>query len=105
MQFTQVAIALGMLASTVLAMPSPPMGPNVQDPAHPCVAACTKSIFKKSFDGCNAGDKDCFCYKPDFGNAVRDCAFQACKSDDGKRAVLLWGRQACIDIVRGYAAD
>ncbi|KAF2141397.1 uncharacterized protein K452DRAFT_39064 [Aplosporella prunicola CBS 121167] len=45
--------------------------------------------------GCSSGDANCYCGNADFGYGVRDCARQACSSDDDAQNVINYGVQYC----------
>ena len=43
--------------------------------------------------GCSTGDVTCYCREPDFGYGVRDCANEACPSNDDAQTVIAFGTQ------------
>lgn len=44
--------------------------------------------------GCGQGDVLCYCREPNFGYGVRDCANEACGSNDAS-TVIAFGTQYC----------
>lgn len=44
--------------------------------------------------GCAQGDVQCYCREPNFGYGVRDCANEACSSEDAG-TVIAFGTQYC----------
>lgn len=51
------------------------------------------SIATSDF-GCTQGDVACYCAKVDFGYGVRDCANEACGSDQAA-SVIAYGNSYC----------
>ena len=50
-------------------------------------------IATSSF-GCGQGDVLCYCREPNFGYGVRDCANEACGSEEAA-TVIAFGTQYC----------
>ena len=54
--------------------------------------------------GCDTGNVDCYCQQPDFGYGVRDCAQEACQSDNDAQTVISFGQQYCQMAIDSYSS-
>lgn len=57
---------------------------------------CAKNMIGMASQlGCSATDIACLCKNQDFGNGIRDCAFESCGDDAAAGKVVAWGQQYC----------
>lgn len=54
--------------------------------------------------GCSGGNVTCYCTEPDFGYGVRDCANEACTSDEDANTVISFGTSYCANALQSYTS-
>lgn len=62
-----------------------------------CGQTCVNNMINiaQTQFGCAQGDAQCFCGNADFGFGIRDCASQACGSQDETAQVISYGTSYC----------